>query len=78
MERRVTKTEMMIMTMMKMMLTMERRMMKTEMKIMTMMMMMLTMERRMTKTEMIATMRACWLDSGYSNRSQTRLCQMQL
>ena len=31
------------------------------------------MERRMTKTEMIATMRACWLDSGYSKRSQTRL-----
>ena len=35
--------------------------------------MILTMERRMTKTEMIATMRACWLDSGYSKRSQTRL-----
>ena len=31
------------------------------------------MERRMTKTEMIATIRACWLDSGYSKRSQTRL-----
>ena len=31
------------------------------------------MERRITKTEMMATIRACWLDSGYSNRSQTRL-----
>ena len=31
----------------------------------------------MTKTEMIATIRACWLDSGYSKRSQTRLQREQ-